>query len=74
MIHTPDSEIQAVDDSYTTGVKRQKHEIYKLSWYMRGGVDSQNLMYNTDLEDLQILGKIVEENIETVKSSGLALL
>lgn len=41
---------------------------------MRGGVDSSNLMYDTDLEDLEVLGKIVEENIETVKSSGLALL
>jgi hypothetical protein len=41
---------------------------------MRGGVDSHVLMYYTDLEDLEILNKIVKENIELTKSSNMPLL
>ena len=74
MIHTPDSEIQELDDKYTTSVKQLKHQIYKLCWYLRGGVTSSDLMYNSDVEDLEILGKIAEENIETVKTTKMPLL
>lgn len=45
-----------------------------MTWYMRGGVDSYNLLHNTDLEDLEIIGKVVEENIETTKKSGMPLI
>jgi hypothetical protein len=41
---------------------------------MRGGVDSINLMHDTDVGDFEILNKIVEENIETVKKTQLPLL
>jgi hypothetical protein len=41
---------------------------------MRGGVDSSTLMYDTDLEDLGILSKIVEENIEMSKKAGTPLI
>tara|TARA_B110000503_G_scaffold44691_1_gene72976 strand:+ start:2499 stop:2624 length:126 start_codon:yes stop_codon:yes gene_type:complete len=41
---------------------------------MRGGVDSHILMYNTDIDDIQVLNTVVEENIETTKKSGMPLL
>jgi hypothetical protein len=41
---------------------------------MRGGVSSDVLMYGTDLEDLQIISKIVEENIEASKKTGMNLV
>jgi hypothetical protein len=41
---------------------------------MRGGVDSHLLMYNTDIDDIQVLNTVVEENIETTKKSGMPLL
>ena len=57
-----------------TEIKKLKHECYKLSWYMRGGVDSYTLMHDTDIGDLEIISKIVSENIEATKSSGLPLI
>jgi len=41
---------------------------------MRGGVSSDVLMYGTDIEDLNIIGRVVEENIETSKKTGMPLI
>lgn len=41
---------------------------------MRGGVDSAILLYHTDLEDIEIIGNIIKENIEASKKSGMPLL
>jgi len=41
---------------------------------MRGGVDSNILMYYTDIDDIEVLNTVVEENIETTKKSGMPLL
>jgi hypothetical protein len=41
---------------------------------MRGGVDSHKLLYETDLEDLSILNKIVDENIETTKKTQMPFI
>lgn len=55
-------------------VKNIKHQIYKLTWYMRGGVDAHKLMYETDISDTEILGKIIEENIELSKKTGSPII
>ena len=73
-MYTSDSEILDIAKSLDNEVKRIKHEVYKLSWYMRGGVDSSTLMHDTDLEDLGILSKIVEENIEMSKKAGTPII
>ena len=41
---------------------------------MRGSVNSETLFSNTDIEDIEILNKNVEENIEASKKSRLNLL
>lgn len=41
---------------------------------MRGGVDSYVLLNETDIEDLEIIGNVVKDNIETTKKSGLPLI
>ena len=41
---------------------------------MRGGVDAHTLMYHTDIEDIEILQKVIDENLEATKKSGLPLL
>ena len=69
-----DSEILELSKKYESEIKQIKHEVYKLSWYMRGGVDANQLLSNTDVEDLGILGKIISENIETTKKSGMPLI
>jgi hypothetical protein len=41
---------------------------------MRGGVDSKDLLTDTDVEDLQILGKIIQENIEVSKNTKMPMV
>lgn len=55
-------------------VKGIKYQVYKLGWYMRGGVDTHKLMHDTDIEDLGILSKIVDENIELSKKANTPII
>jgi hypothetical protein len=41
---------------------------------MRGGADEKVLLTETDLEDLEILSRIVKENIESTKNSKMPLI
>ena len=44
-------------------------DIFKLIWFMRGGITHQEaLMLSPD--DREIIGKLVKENIETTKKTG----
>ena len=74
MTMTPDSEVEKLSEQYESSIKNLKHNVYRLGWYMRGGVDAYKLFYDTDVEDLDILGKIVEENIETSKKAKTPIL
>ena len=74
LISTPDSDLQELSDALEKQVKQIKLEVYKLSWYMRGGVDSATLLYDTDIEDMDIMSTVVKDNIESTKKSGLPLL
>jgi len=47
-----------------------KHNLLKICWYMRGGISMEEAYYLT-IEDQQIIGSIVKENLETTKKSGL---
>jgi hypothetical protein len=50
--------------------KAIKQELYKFCWYMRGGL-SFTEVYEIDIGDREILGKIVEENLDTTKKTQL---
>lgn len=50
--------------------KAFKADLLKLCWYMRGGITVEDVYYMS-YEDRQIIGKLVEENLETTKKSGL---
>jgi hypothetical protein len=41
---------------------------------MRGGVSSSDLLDDTDFNDLEILQRIIEENIESAKKTGMPLI
>jgi len=41
---------------------------------MRGGVTSDQLFYSYSIEDRKILSKIVDENIELTKKTGMPIL
>jgi hypothetical protein len=41
---------------------------------MRGGVDSKTLFEDTDIDDLEILNRIIKDNIEMSKKSQMPLI
>lgn len=41
---------------------------------MRGGVTSEDLFFRYSFEDREILAKIVKENIEATRKSGMPLV
>ena len=49
--------------------KAIKDELFKICWYMRGGVTYTESLYLTH-EDRQIIAKIIEKNLEITKESG----
>jgi len=51
-----------------------KDEIFRISWYMRGGVNSQDLFHIYGYEDRQIINQIIKENIETTKKTQMPIL
>lgn len=51
-------------------VKQIKENVYKLAWYMRGSIPIDDA-FAMGIEDREIVSKIVEENLETTKKSGL---
>ena len=50
--------------------KELKHDLFKVCWYMRGGITLEEA-YNLCAEDKEIIGKIIKENLNTTKESGL---
>ncbi len=54
--------------------KQLKDEIFRISWYMRGGVTSHELFHVYTYEDRTIINNIIKDNIEATKASKLALI
>ncbi len=68
------SEIEEFVKFLENETKNIKDEIFRISWYMRGGVNSQDLFHLYSYEDRMIMNKIIEENIEATKKSGMNLI
>ena len=49
--------------------KQIKHELFKICWYMRGGVTYQESLVMS-AEDRRIIADIIKENLETAKKTG----
>lgn len=47
-----------------------RSETLKICWYMRGGVTYQDAMLLNNKER-EIIGKLIKENLETTKKTGL---
>ena len=48
-------------------IKNLKHELLKITWYMRGGVTYQEAL-NMSIDERKIVGNIVKDNLETTKN------
>jgi hypothetical protein len=51
-------------------VKQIKDTVLKMAWYMRGAIPIDDA-FAMGVEDREIVSKIIEENLETTKKSGL---
>lgn len=47
-----------------------KYEAQRLAWYMRGGIDFNDIM-NMSTDEINNINKIVDDNLETTKKSKL---
>lgn len=50
--------------------KALKEEILRLCWYMRGGLSYDDAMFLSS-DERDIISKIVKDNLETAKKSGM---
>ena len=55
---------------YEGEIKSIKRNVLELCWHMRGGVTYDEIM-DMSISERNIIGKIVEEHMETTKKSGL---
>jgi hypothetical protein len=62
--------INKIVEEYDRESKAIKDELFRVCWYMRGGVTYTESM-DLSHEDREIIGKIIESNLETTKDSGL---
>ena len=49
--------------------KTLRHELFKICWYMRGGV-TYNEACGMSPAEREKVGKLVKENLETTKKTG----
>lgn len=50
--------------------KALKNQIYQIMWFMRGSITISE-SFELEAEDLEIIGKIIKENLETTKKTKL---
>jgi hypothetical protein len=56
---------------YEGDVRKIKTNVLRMCWFMRGGINYTEAM-NMSVHERNIINKIVEDNMETTKKSGLA--
>lgn len=67
------SDISKYVERLESTVKGIKEEIFKISWYMRGGVSAQELFHIYSYEDRMLLSSLIKDNIETIQKTKLPL-
>lgn len=66
-------EIDQVVKEYEKESKALKQEIFRLAWYMRGSMSLEEA-FSMDIADRSLIVSIIQENIETSKETGMALI
>ena len=70
----PNSDIEKYLKNLENQAKDIKDEIFRISWYMRGGLSSEDLFHIYSVEDRKIMNDIIKENIENTKKARISLL
>jgi hypothetical protein len=66
-----DDGIGTLIQDYENQSRAIRDEALRFTWWLRGGLDYEQAM-SLSSEDRVIINKIIEENMETTKKSGLA--
>lgn len=64
------TEVRKIVDTMDQEAKQIKSEVLKMCWYMRGGVTYSEVMNMSNFER-ESMSKLIKENLETTKKSGL---
>ena len=62
--------IEKLVEQHDKEAKAIREELLKMCWFMRGGLSYAEAHLLT-VEERSIIGKIIEDNLETTKTSGL---
>jgi hypothetical protein len=54
--------------------RRFKEDLFRISWYMRGGVTVNDLLTIYSAEDREFMYNIINDNIEATKVSQMPLI
>jgi hypothetical protein len=63
-------EVMEIVAKYEGDIKSIKKNVLQMCWHMRGGVTYEEIM-NMSISERNLIGKIIEEHMETTKKSGL---
>jgi len=63
-------EIRALAEKMEKEAKAIKSELFRIAWFMRGGL-SISEAYQTDWLDREVISKIIEDNLETTNKTRL---
>jgi len=68
------SDIEGMLISMDSSAKDFKENLFRSSWYMRGGVTVNDLLYLYGFEEREMITKIIKENIEATEKTKLPLI
>ena len=57
---------------YEKEIRAYKDDALRISWYMRGGISYEDTMMLSQ-QERELISKIIKENMETTKKSGLPI-
>jgi hypothetical protein len=63
-------QIVGLIEGYEKESKALRDEAIRISWYMRGGIGYDDAMMLSS-EEREIIGKLIKENLEVTKKSGI---
>jgi hypothetical protein len=63
-------EINSVVKEMEEESKAIKKELYRMCWFMRGGITIEQA-YQMDAMDREAISEIIESNLETAKETGM---
>lgn len=62
--------VKKLIDRYDTDVQNIKKSCMQMSWHLRGGATYQDIL-NMSNDERETINKIIEQHMETTKTSGL---